>query len=88
MDLKPRWWNATQSVNLALNVVDTGSPSWLTEYVAAPIGTETYDPTTYAADATYPSSASLKPKALPGPNNRCDPDASSRSRGVHHDRPG
>lgn len=42
--LKPKWWNATTSVNLQLSIVAAGSPPFLTTLPAGPVFTATYTP--------------------------------------------
>ncbi|KIO26881.1 hypothetical protein M407DRAFT_23826 [Tulasnella calospora MUT 4182] len=57
IDLKPKWWNSTSSISMQLNIVETGTPSGLTKFPAAPLFSITYDPSTAATNTQVAAAA-------------------------------
>ncbi|KDQ51751.1 hypothetical protein JAAARDRAFT_62289 [Jaapia argillacea MUCL 33604] len=71
--LKPKWWNATSSVSLQLNIVGAGSPPFLSTLPAGPIFTATYTAPTSGgtpadANTAIPDSAVESVNNLPVPH--------------------
>jgi hypothetical protein len=56
--VQPKWWNSTESMNLQLSIVPSGTPTFLSPYPAGPIFTVTYHPpssgTPASADTSTP----------------------------------
>ncbi|KAG8951909.1 hypothetical protein FRC03_012340 [Tulasnella sp. 419] len=50
LELRPKWWNSTSTITLQLNIVKANTPSFLTDFGAAPKFVAKYDAT--AASAT------------------------------------
>ncbi|KAF8063160.1 hypothetical protein FPV67DRAFT_1672199 [Lyophyllum atratum] len=64
VNIMPKWWNATSSVNVQLTIVPANSPPGMTTLPAGPVITATYTP---PADGHIPASADTsKPDS---PNN-------------------
>ncbi|KAG8974658.1 hypothetical protein FRC05_006992 [Tulasnella sp. 425] len=57
VDLKPKWWNSTALIAMQLNVVQTGTPSFLTEFPAAPVFNVTYDASAAATNSQVAAAA-------------------------------
>ncbi|KAI0338801.1 hypothetical protein BDW22DRAFT_1337400 [Trametopsis cervina] len=57
---KPKWWNATSSVNLQLAIVEAGTPTFLASLPAGPVFSATYTapdgPVPVEADTSIPES--------------------------------
>ncbi|KAG8892733.1 hypothetical protein FRC00_011635, partial [Tulasnella sp. 408] len=57
VDLKPKWWNSTASISMQLNIVETGTPSFLTKFPAAPVFNVTYDASAAATNSQVAAAA-------------------------------
>ncbi|KAG8974660.1 hypothetical protein FRC05_006994 [Tulasnella sp. 425] len=57
VDLKPKWWNSTSFIAMELNDVQTGTPSFLTEFPAAPVFNVTYDASAAATNSQVAAAA-------------------------------
>ncbi|KAG8905004.1 hypothetical protein FRB99_000877 [Tulasnella sp. 403] len=57
VDLKPKWWNSTSTIPLQLNIVQSGTPSFLTQFPAGPVFSATYDPSTAQTDSAAAAAA-------------------------------
>ncbi|KAG5634365.1 hypothetical protein H0H81_002238 [Sphagnurus paluster] len=56
VNIKPKWWNATSSINLQLAIVPAGTPPSSTTLPAGPLFIATYTP---PADGSIPASADV-----------------------------
>lgn len=57
VDLKPKWWNSTSSIQMQFNIVQAGTPSFLTSFPLGPLFTVTYDANAAATNTQLAAAA-------------------------------